>query len=372
MIEKEALIILNAISGLGNSRIKSLIEFFGSALNVLDAAETKLCDSQILPADVIKNILQFKKDEFLKKEYQLMAREGVEVLSYLDESYPQDLKQIPDFPVVLYVKGALPENLKLSIGIVGSRQASLYGLSIAEKFAVSFAELGITVVSGMARGIDTAAHKGILKAKGATVAVLGSGLKHIYPPENKDLFKKISQQGAVLSEFSMDTEPFPYNFPRRNRIISGLSLGVVVIEAGLKSGALITASCALEQGKEVYAVPGKIDSPSSVGVNNLIKQGAKLVTSVEDILEDLQVPLTQSLEDGKTRENILPEKKKNAGPLTIEEKAVYDCLTAEGVHIDEIVSKSGLSSSQTTVILMKLELKRLIKQSAGKFFSKNE
>lgn len=371
MTEKDALIILNAISGLGNSRIKSLVDFCGSPLNVLTATEEKLVSSKILPPDVINNILQFAKEEFLKKECRLMQEQGVEVFSYLDQEYPQNLKQIPDFPVVLYVKGKFPCNQSLALGIVGARKASLYGLSVAEKFAVSLAELGITVVSGMARGVDTAAHKGALKAKGATIAVLGSGLKHIYPPENKELFKNISQHGAVVSEFPMETEPLAYNFPRRNRIISGLSLGIIVVEAGFKSGSLITASCALEQGKEVYAIPGKIDSPFSVGVNNLIKQGAKLVTSVEDVLEDLQLQLTQALEEEKKGSVETKGKGNLPQDLSEQEKAIYTCVRENPIHIDDIVEQGGFTSAQTTVILMKLELKQLVKQSAGKFFSKS-
>ncbi|MBF0522635.1 MAG: DNA-protecting protein DprA [Candidatus Omnitrophica bacterium] len=377
MTEHDALLILNAISGLGNVRIQALVEFYGSAVQALGINESRLLSDQVVPKDVCQNMVRFAKEDFLKNEYALMAKSNIHAVTYKDEDYPESLKNIVDFPVVLYVKGRLAKDQKLSLAIVGSRKASLYGLSVAEKFATRFAELGITVVSGMARGIDTAAHKGALKARGLTTAVLGSGLAHIYPPENKNLFEEIAQAGgAVVSEYPMDTEPFAYNFPRRNRIISGLSLGVIIVEAGMKSGALITARCALEQGREVYAVPGKIDSPSSEGVNNLIKQGAKLVTSIEDILEDLKTPMTQALKEEQIgreqeKEPLAAAAQNNIlNSLSDRERSIYEHLSEEPVHIDDIAQKSGLASSCVIAVLMQLELKRLVKQLPGKHFKR--
>lgn len=221
------------------------------------------------------------------KESELAAKHKIRILSINDSAYPESLKNIYGPPKILYVKGELKKEDALGIAIVGSRLASGYGLTQAEKFGFELARLGITVISGLARGIDTKAHLGALKAGGRTIAVLGSGLLNIYPPENKNLSDKISCLGAVISEYPLNTKPLAENFPRRNRIISGLSLGVVVIEAGKRSGALITARCALEQGREVFSLPGKLDSENSFGTNELIKDGAKMTTSVEDILEEL-------------------------------------------------------------------------------------
>jgi len=213
------------------------------------------------------------------------------MLTFKDKEYPFLLKQITDPPVVLYIKGRLKEEDKLSIAIVGSRQASFYGLQCSQKFSFELAELGFTIVSGLARGIDTWAHKGALKAGGRTIAVLGSGFSFIYPEENKELVEEIALKGAVISEFSCNTQPFSFNFPRRNRIISGLSLGVLVVEAAKKSGALITANFALEQNRQVFCVPGRQDSFTSWGTNTLIKEGAKLVLDIQDILEELNLDI---------------------------------------------------------------------------------
>ncbi|MEW5758600.1 MAG: DNA-processing protein DprA [Candidatus Omnitrophota bacterium] len=222
-----------------------------------------------------------------KKELELAAKHKIKIISISDAGYPEILKKIFDPPKALYVKGELREEDNLSIAIVGSRLASSYGLIQAEKFGFDLANLGITVVSGLARGIDTKAHLGALKANGRTIAVLGSGLLSVYPPENKGLVEKISQNGAVISEYPLDMGPRRENFPKRNRIVTGLSLGVVVVEAAKNSGALISARCALEQGREVFSLPGKLDSDNSFGTNELIKDGAKLTTSVNDILEEI-------------------------------------------------------------------------------------
>jgi DNA processing protein len=285
----------------------------------------------------------------------------VKTLSLKDKEYPQNLRYIYDPPQTIYVKGSLLLEDNLAIAIVGSRQASYYGLKNAESLAFELAAKGITIVSGLARGIDSAAHQGALKAKGRTIAVLGSGLNKIYPPENKKLAEEIAQNGAVLSEFPLDTPPLKENFPRRNRIISGLSLGVVVVEAAQKSGALITASCALEQGREVFALPGKIDSFTSQGTNDLIKQGAKLIQSSQDIVDELE-PLR--LLSG------MPKETQKIPDLPEEESKVYQLLSSEPMHIDELLEKSALSQGKLLTALMKLEYKKLIKELPGKRFVK--
>jgi DNA processing protein len=283
------------------------------------------------------------------------------VVTFRDDDYPAVLRSIADAPVVLYVKGQLPT--QGAIAIVGSRRASFYGIEVSAKFAVRLAESDFTVVSGMARGIDAAAHRGALRAKGTTVAVLGSGLSNIYPPEHRKLFEEIAASGAVISEFAMQTPPVPYNFPRRNRIISGLSLGVIVVEAAERSGALITADFALEQGREVFAVPGKIDQASSFGTHNLIKQGAKIVTCVEDVLEDLQ-PQVASLGTRGSKNRIA---KMPMPGLSADEQKIYGYISDRPVHIDELTEQCG-SSVPVMSVLLQLEIKHLVRQLPGKLF----
>lgn len=373
--------ILNAVSGLGSIRIRKLIEQYGSALKVFSLKEKELSAGEILPGNVIRNVVDFPQEEFLKKEGALMRSNDVRVVTFMDENYPRNLLKIYDFPVVLYIKGEMPKEIDCSLAIVGSRWASLYGMNVAEQFAGRLSELGIPIVSGLAKGIDTAAHRGALKAGGRTIAVLGCGLNHIYPAQNEKLFCAISRQGAVVSEFPMDTPPIAHNFPRRNRIISGLSLGTIVVEAALKSGALITADCALEQGREVFAVPGKVDSPTSSGVHNLIKQGAKLITSIEDVLEELQIQISAEMASAPRfmapacqlsgRERNDREGQTPAVSLTDEENRVFRCVTNTPIHIDELVNLSGLSAGRAVSMVSQLEIKKLIRQLPGKIFTRN-
>ena len=375
MTEIDALITLNAVPGAGNANIRKLLEYYGSATKALSLTENDLAADQVVSAKLAAAIARFPKEQFLAKERALIAEHGVRVLTSNDEEYPASLRAIADSPIVLYVKGRLPENLSLSLAVVGSRGASLYGNSIAEQWSARLAEVGFTIVSGMARGIDTAAHTGALKAHGRTVAVLGCGFTHIYPPENKKLSDRIAVHGAIVSEFAMETLPMPYNFPRRNRIISGLSLGVVVVEAAAKSGALITADFALEQGREVYAVPGKVDSPTSKGVHGLIKQGAKLVSCVEDILEDIHPQLLQEahgnvVPTGTTGTPGTPTIKEPVvvESLSVSEQRVYGFISDRPIHIDQLIDRCGTDALRVTVVLSCLELKHLIKQLPGKLF----
>lgn len=371
MTEIESLLILNAISGLGNIRIKKLLDHFGSAEKILSLNSKELTGPGIVPRSAIEHIIQFDKDDYLKKECGLIKKYRVRLIAYRDEEYPQALKEIPDCPVLLYVKGALTQENKLAVAIVGSRRASFYGISMAEKIALGLCELGITIVSGMARGIDTAAHRGALRAKGATIAVLGNGLAQVYPPENKKLFDEIVQEGAVVSEFAMETPPSAYNFPRRNRIISGLSLGVVVVEASQKSGALITSRFALEQGREVFAVPGKIDNPNARGVHNLIQKGAKLIGSIEDIIEELQPQLEHYLKENKKSVKQAPSVAAEPRDLSDDETAIYKYVDDHAVHVDDLARHSGFSAPRALHILLRLEIKKLVRQLPGKLFVRN-
>ncbi len=367
MTEQQALIILNALPGFGSVRIRQLVEHFTSARHVLAATENQLLSSEIISANLVKKIFEFDRESFLQNECNLLQKNNVNVVSIFDEAYPNALRTIHDPPIILYVKGRLPVDNGLAVGVVGSRRASVYGLNIAEKFAGQLAQLGITVVSGLALGVDAAAHRGCLRTGGQTVAVVGCGLMHVYPEQNKDLYREIGEKGAVISEFPMSMPPISFNFPARNRIISGLSMAVLVVEASLQSGALITSRFALEQGRDVFAVPGKIDHPNSQGVNQLIKQGAKLVTCFEDILEELEPQIRRSITKlpQLQTEQTLPQVTHD---FSQQEWSVVNVLNKEPLYIDDLVLKSGQSQNEVAGILLKLELKKFIKQLPGKYF----
>ncbi|MDP8234655.1 MAG: DNA-processing protein DprA [Candidatus Saelkia tenebricola] len=296
MEEKHYLLALNMISGLGSLKISRLLNSFAKAEDVFHATEKDLQNIFGIGNEITQRIKKFDRSS-LEKELQLCKKYDIKIMTIMDSGYPDVLREIPDSPIVLYYKGNL-DVLDFNFAVVGSRKASSYGLSIAEKFSYQLADLGVVIVSGMARGIDTAAHTGALKAKGKTVAVLGSGLLNIYPSENNILMEKIAATGVVITEFPLHSAPLRENFPRRNRIVSGLSRGVLVVEAAERSGALITADLALDQGRDVFAVPGKVDSPTSFGANYLIKQGAKLVNSIEDILEEYNLSAESNVSEG--------------------------------------------------------------------------
>ncbi len=352
----------NKISDIGPKRFHKLIKYFGSAENAWHAKSKEISKVLSLSNKVSSKISEEKDNINPAKELDLLAWNKVRVLTINDESYPENLKTIHDPPPVLYFKGNIIEKDKNSISIVGSRKATYYGKMVAENLSKDLALAGLTIISGMARGIDTAAHRGALSANGRTIAVLACGINLIYPPENRRLAKEIEESGAVITEFSFSTLPERQNFPRRNRIISGLSLGTVVVEATEKSGALITADFALEQGREVFAVPGNINSSLSNGTHNLIKQGAKLVNNYRDILEEIPGIITQKT----NTKGINPEQ----FSLSEEDQIIYKIISNEPIHIDEIIEISKLSVSKVSEILLNLELKDLIKEIEGKKFIK--
>ena len=376
MTEKEAAVVLNAVPRVSNRLIFGLVEQFGTALAVLEAGPRALAKIKGISPDALKNISRFKQDEFLKTEHALCSALKVQVTTCWENAFPRILRQIPDCPVVLYHKGDIRPEDEAAVAIVGSRHATVYGRHMAEQLASRLAEFGITVVSGMARGVDTAAHTGSLRARGRTMAVLGCGLSRIYPPENEQLMEAITRQGAVVSEFPLKTEPWRYNFPRRNRIISGLSLGVIVVEARRRSGALITSRFALEQGREVFSIPGRIDQPAAWGTNQLIKDGAKLVLGVEDVLEELRIPLRQGLgqpllpEDPVIR-NSSQGSAAGAG-LTAAEQRVYDSLDIKPLHIDCLSLKCQETGAEIMKSLLHLELRGFVKRWPGQYYSKAE
>lgn len=358
MTEFEALVGLNQVEGLGSIRLNRLLEYYGKPQHILSADPEGLSRVLGIGNKIAQGIRSLRQQD-IDREIAGAAKDNISILTQGSADYPENLKNIPDPPIVLYVKGRLRQEDRLSIAVVGSRRASYYGLSCAEKFSSQLAESGFCVVSGMARGIDTCAHKGALSRNGSTIAVLGSGLKRIYPSENMALAEEISANGAVVSEFPLDTQPLKQNFPRRNRVISGMSLGVLVIEAARNSGALITADFALEQGREVFALPGKIDSETSFGANELIKQGARLVSGVDDILEELNL---EFLKQGCPATRL--EDERLDSPLR---RAIAD----EPSSIDEIIERSGLPAASVARQLLELEMKRVIRQLPGKLFVRN-
>jgi DNA processing protein len=302
---------------------------------------------------LLANLFSFSIEKFLADEAALMTRHEVRRVTWADDPYPSLLREIPDAPVAFYVAGELPLAGEDAIAIVGSRTPSLYGVETAGKLAMDLAEKGITVVSGLARGIDTAAHQGALRAKGRTVAVLGCGIDVVYPAENKDLYAAVRRSGCIISEFPFGTVPDRFNFPRRNRIVSGLSRGVVVVEANVRSGALITARLAGEQGRDVFAVPGRVDNKMSAGPHALLKQGAKVVMSVEDILEELNGESSAVSKDE---------------PLTEEETRLLALIRESDSTLAMLEENTGIEGYVLMGPLLSLEIKGLIRERPGKVF----
>ncbi|MFH1479337.1 MAG: DNA-processing protein DprA [Candidatus Omnitrophota bacterium] len=359
MNDIEKLVLLNMVDGLGSMRTQSLLKHFKTLDDIFGASEKDLMAVENIGRKIASNIVNTISHINVAKEMKLVAKHNVDIVTFLDENYPKNLKNIYDPPIVLYVKGKITPDDNVAIAVVGSRQPSLYGLKQAEKISFELSSRGITIVSGLARGIDSSAHRGVLRAKGRTIAVLGSGILNIYPEEHKSLSEEVSGNGALISEFPMETYPQGGNFPRRNRIISGLSLGVVVVEAALRSGALITSDMALEQGREVFAVPGKVDSMTSLGTNKLIKEGAKLVSSIEDILQELKLDIKGSIKDGPNN---------NPSRLDKSESLVYTLLSSEPKHIDEILKEANIAYKEISSVLMSLQIKHMIKELPGKNF----
>jgi DNA processing protein len=364
MDSTEACIALNMRPTVGPVRLLKLLQVFERPERVLGAKRMQLREVAGIGNEVADQISSWEEIVDLPAELCRIKDFGASVITQESAEYPRSLREIHAPPIVLYVWGEIQERDQHAIAVIGSRKTTHYGNESAKKLAYQIAYAGLTVISGLARGIDTAAHQGALAAKGRTLAVIGSGLLKLYPPENQALAEKISNgNGAILSEFSMEVEPDRQTFPMRNRVISGWSHGILVVEAGLNSGALITASQAIEQGRSVYAVPGQINVPSAMGSNRLIQQGAKLVTSAGDILDDLEVLLPEAKPSPGAAVRPLP-------PLTDEEKKVYEAINAAETPIDQIAAKSDLPSGTVSSTLLRLELKRLVKQLPGKYFVK--
>jgi DNA processing protein len=367
MESREAFVALNMIEHVGPVRVRQLLEHFGDAPQILSASKSQLLRVRGIGEETAESIASWEKSVDLAAEMKRITDSGCEIVVQSDAHYPELLREIYDPPTVLYVKGNLTAKDKNGVAMVGSRMTTHYGIEVARKLAYQLAYVGVTVVSGGARGIDTAAHQGALSGKGRTICVLGTGISIVFPPENGELFERIAANGAVISQFPFNRKADKQSFAIRNRIVAGMTLGAVVVEANLTSGALITANFAIEYGRQVFAVPGRIDSPRSKGCHELIKKGAKLCEGVEDILSEFEYLFPASNRPPSANETgVLP-----ALDLSENEQKVFGVLDHEELTTDDIIRKAGLPSSAVSVALFSLEMKRLVKQLPGKLFVKN-
>ncbi len=346
-------VALNRVKGVGAVRFRALLAHFGTAQAAWEAAPAAL-RSAGLPEQATQNLLKLRADVDPHSLWAELERHNTRLLTWDDPDYPRRLKEIDQPPPVLYLRGSLTTRDDWAVAIVGTRRITSYGRQVTEELAAFLAHNGVTVVSGLARGVDSVAHAAAIKAGGRTLAVLGSGVDQIYPPENRQLALEIAANGGILSDYALGTPPDAVNFPPRNRIIAGLSLAVVVVEAGLKSGALITAQFAIEQGCEVFAVPGNIYAPQSVGANALLRQGAQPLTRPEDLLDALD--LAQVTERQSARQVL---------PVDATEASLFALLGAEPQHVDELGLQAGLPIEKVSATLALMELKGLVRQVGG-------
>ncbi len=361
--ETRALLALNLIPGIGSTHIQRLLGFFGSAREVLQASHRQLANVAGLSPGIIERLTKEKQHISADQELELVAKHDCDLLTLHDSAYPEALRNIYDPPPILYVKGKLIEEDAEAIAVVGTRHPSRYGRLATEQLTRELVNAGFTIVSGLARGVDGIAHRTALESGGRTIAVLGNGLSRIYPEEHTELAEQIASQGALLSEFAMQAPPLATHFPQRNRVLSGLSLGVLITEAAERSGSLITARLALEQGREVFAIPGEIQARGSRGPHQLIQQGAALVTSAEDIMHALPaytVPANVAFHDTPRQ---LPE-------LNPEESDIWNALGTTSMHIDTIIQEVAMPPARVASILVMMELKGMVQQLPGKVFAR--
>lgn len=358
--KKDILIWLNSLN-IGNQNIEKIISQVDDIRDIWYMTDSVINRFKNISSKNKETIIKNRNEDYLKKVLYILEEQNIEVVTIYDENYPKSLKNIYNKPLVLYIKGKILEEDEFAIAVVGSRKATSYGKWATEKFVKELVNLDITIVSGLATGIDSIAHKTALEYNGRTIAVLGNGLDIVYPNKNKELYKEIAKNGALITEYFCGVAPLPYNFPQRNRIISGLSLGVIIVEAKGKSGSLITAQHALEQGKEVFAVPGNINSIFSEGTNRLIKDGAKLIMDVEDIIEELY-----QLQD---RLNRIKKENIDYSNLSELEISIVELIKEGPMHCDTIAMKTGMNIKEVNSILTILELKGIIKEIGGGIFA---
>jgi DNA processing protein len=360
MTRPEAWLVLNLLPQVGPVRVRKLLQHFGSPERILRAKSSDILQIEGFGLNQAENIAGWEAQVDLEGELKKVKERDLTLLTQEDELYPPLLREIYNPPLVLTVWGELTKRDHNALGVVGSRHATHYGLSTAKKLSFQIAYAGYTVVSGLARGIDTAAHEAALAAKGRTVAVIGSGIGKLYPPENMALAERIAQNGAVVSEYPVDRPADKQTFPYRNRIVAGWTCGLIVVEAPLRSGSLITAQQATEQGRTVYAVPGPIDKPTSAGCNRLIQQGAKLIMDGADVLDDLMTLFPTAPKAPKVEES------RPVVTLTLEEEILYNAISTDEAHINDITTTSGLTTATVSATLMRLEMKRMIRALPGR------
>ena len=362
--ELRDLICLTMVTGVGPLTGQALLERFKSAGRVLDASPASLRDVPGVGPKLAERIAQARQEHDPDAEMELCRQGGVALLSRSDAAYPRPLQDIPDPPSLLYLKGTYEPCDELAIAVVGSRRCSPYGVRVAERLASSMARVGLTVVSGLARGIDAAAHRGAIKAGGRTLAVLANGLGQVYPPEHEELAASVVGSGALVSEMPMRQSPLSGLFPQRNRLIAGLCLGVVVVEATPRSGSLSTARHAMEQNREVFAVPGPVDSLSSQGCHRLIRDGARLVETIDDILEELG-PLVREVRHSASEPTV-----RHPAELTLNEleRSLLGRLDDRPQAVDVLIGLTGLTASQVLATLSVLEMRRLVRRLPGHQF----
>ncbi len=364
---REAYIALNMLDQIGPVRTRKLISVLGSPEAILVADVDSISRIPGFGSELARSIIEGRKSIDPAAEEKKAGRLGIRLVTFLDDDYPAALKEIHDPPLVLYVKGSITKADQHCIAIVGTRHATHYGSSVADRLSYGLTKAGFTVVSGLARGIDTVAHQSALKAGGRTLAVLGGAIDKLYPPENRELAEKIAAQGALISEYSLGRQPDRKTFPYRNRIVAGMSMGIVVVEAGEKSGAVITAHAALEQGRHVFAVPGRIDSPASRGCHALIKQGAKLVETIDDIVDELQLLIPRRIEKNADELKKMPDIH-----LSPEEASIVTSLGGGGLHVDVLSRNCGLNAARLNSLLLGLEMKRVVHILPGRFVELRE
>ncbi len=359
MNERDAYIALNMMQGVGPVTVRKMAEHLGSVAAIFEGSDADLKALRGCGTDKIASVLKLRGSVDPVLEQDKADKLGARIVTFIDPEYPELLKTIHDPPLALYVQGTFETSDRHSIAVVGTRHATHYGMETAKRLSRELTVAGYTVISGLALGVDTSAHQAALDAKGRTIAVIGGSLDNLYPPENAGLAKKIACSGAVVSEFPLGRKPDRTTFPMRNRIVSGMTVGTLVIEAGRNSGALITANQAAEQGRQVFAVPGRVDSPNSMGCHRLLKDGAKLVESVDDILAEFEFLLRPAGKRDVAAELPMPK-------LSDEEKRIVEALSTGDGEIDVLIRSTGMSSAAVGSLLVGLEMKRMVKMRPGR------
>jgi DNA processing protein len=358
--DRDTIIWLSSLN-IGNRNIEKIMYQLDNLQDLWDMPPNEIYKLNDINSSVLEKIISYRDENYLNRLYETIYSNNINVITIFDEDYPEDLKYIHDKPLVLYIKGNITKEDNVALAVVGSRKHTSYGKWATEYFVRELVKLDVTIVSGLALGIDSIAHKTALEYGGRTIAVLGNGLDVIYPKKNRELYNRIPENGALMTEFTFGVQPLSHNFPNRNRIISGISLGVIVIEAKEKSGSLITAEHALEQGKEVFALPGNINSIFSKGTNKLIKEGAKLVMDIDDIIEEIYLL--------KNRQYKSKEKEIDFSNLSDLEIKIVEAIKEGPTHCDLIAIKTGLDISTVNSVITILEIKGIVKEISGRVFS---